>query len=241
MRQSRRQFVLTSTGLAAAAGVAHSEVAAMTRASKHIVLVGDSIFDNGVYVPGKPSVIDQLRAELGDRGKATLLARDGDVTASISGQLAGIPDDATHLMVSVGGNDALAHTDLLDKPIKNSAELLADLAAIHAQFGKSYAQMLATVARVGKPVAVCTIYDSNFAPPTKQLADVALSVFNDCILRCAGDAGVPVLDLRRLFRRPQDYANPIEPSEIGGAKMVKAIVALCGEHDFTKRRTSLYP
>jgi hypothetical protein len=28
---------------------------------KHVVLLGDSIFDNTVYVPGKPAVIEQLR------------------------------------------------------------------------------------------------------------------------------------------------------------------------------------
>ncbi len=30
----------------------------------HVVLLGDSIFDNGVYVPGGPDVVTQLRAEL---------------------------------------------------------------------------------------------------------------------------------------------------------------------------------
>ena len=30
----------------------------------HVVLLGDSIFDNGRYVPGEPAVIDQLRSAL---------------------------------------------------------------------------------------------------------------------------------------------------------------------------------
>jgi len=239
MQHTRRQF-LNAT---AAAGVAVAGACAPTpkgAVGRHIVLLGDSIFDNAVYVPGEPSVIQQLTTELGERGKATLLATDGDVTTSIVRQLGGLPVDATHLVLSVGGNDALQHTGILDKTIANSAELLAELATIHARFRKAYAEMLGAVLRHGKPTAVCTIYDSNFPLPRKLLADVALSVFNDAILRCASDVGVPVLDLRRIFREAKDYANPIEPSAIGGAKLVKAIVKVTEEHDFTMRRTTLY-
>ncbi|MEO6598076.1 MAG: SGNH/GDSL hydrolase family protein [Planctomycetota bacterium] len=208
--------------------------------SRHIVLVGDSIFDNEVYVPGKPSVIQQLGAELGTNGKATLLATDGDVTDSVEGQLRRLPADATHLVVSVGGNDALQHTELLDKAIQNSSQVFVELAAIHAHFRQAYAEMLAAVLKHGKPTVVCTVYDCNFEPARKRLADVALAVFNDAILRCASDVSVPVIDLRRIFTECWDYANPIEPSEVGGAKMVKAIVNAIDEHDFSKRWTTLY-
>ena len=30
----------------------------------HVVLLGDSIFDNASYVPGRPAVIDQMRTSL---------------------------------------------------------------------------------------------------------------------------------------------------------------------------------
>ena len=32
----------------------------------HVILLGDSIFDNARYVPGGPSVIEQLRRALPD-------------------------------------------------------------------------------------------------------------------------------------------------------------------------------
>ena len=44
---------------------------------------------------------------------ATLLARDGAVTAELSRQLERIPADVSHIVISVGGNDALRSTDLL--------------------------------------------------------------------------------------------------------------------------------
>lgn len=208
--------------------------------AKHIALIGDSIFDNGSYVPGKPSVIEQLQQRLGERGKASLFASDGDVTADVAGQLARLPTDVTHMVVSVGGNDALGHTDLLNMQIENSAELLTALARVHSQFQAAYANMLTAVKSRQLPIAVCTIYDSNFERPKKTLADVALSVFNDAILRCAQQAKIPVVDLRRIFTAPADYANPIEPSEIGGAKMVRAIINMIEKHDFATPYTTLY-
>lgn len=239
MNHTRRQFLVSTTCISAAVAAACSAAPREVRA-KHIVLLGDSIFDNGVYVPGKPSVIEQLAAELGERGSATLLAVDGNVTRDVATQLVGVPADATHLVVSVGGNDALRHTRLLDQPVANSAELLVQLALVQDEFRANYRRMLDGVCALGKPTAVCTIYDSNFDAPRKRLADVALAVWNDVILREAADAGVPVIDLRRVFRDRQDYSNPIEPSEVGGAKMVKAIVSMAEQHDFAARRTTLY-
>ena len=206
------------------------------------MLVGDSIFDNGAYVPGKPCVGDQLASALaGGGGKATLLASDGAVVAGVAVQLGRLPPDATHLVVSVGGNDALHHAGILDRKIENSAQLFGELAAIHAEFRSAYARMLDAVLAHGKPTAVCTIYDSNFESPKKELADVALSVFDDAILRCASERGVAVIDLRRIFRDRKDYANSIEPSDIGGEKMVQAILGVVRSHDFTGRQTVLYP
>ena len=50
---------------------------------KHIVLIGDSIFDNGGYVDEGDSLIEQLNRKLPENTKATLLAVDGDVTNDV--------------------------------------------------------------------------------------------------------------------------------------------------------------
>src|SRR3954452_12541822 len=67
----------------------------------HVVLLGDSIFDNGAYIGGAPDVVRQLRAHLNPDGQATLCAVDGHVTTSVPGQLRNVPAGATHLVVSV--------------------------------------------------------------------------------------------------------------------------------------------
>lgn len=48
----------------------------------HVVLPGDSIFDNAAYVRG-PDMAAQLRAALPDGWRATLLAVDGAVTTCV--------------------------------------------------------------------------------------------------------------------------------------------------------------
>jgi hypothetical protein len=74
-------------------------------------------------------------------------------------------------------------------------------------------------------VTVCTIYNGNFPDAQLQrLASVALTVFNDAILRVAFERRLSVIDLRLVCNEPSDYANPIEPSSHGGAKIARVIV-----------------
>lgn len=195
----------------------------------HVVLLGDSIFDNAAYVDGGPDVITQLRRLLPAGWHATLCALDGATISDVAGQLERVPPDATHLVLSAGGNDALAHVDILDRPARSSAEVLALLADTAGSFETRYRRMLRAVLALGLPVTVCTIYNGRLPDPvTQRLATTALAVFNDAILRSAFEAGVPVIELRLICTEPDDYANPIEPSVGGGAKIAKAIAgALC--------------
>lgn len=208
----------------------------------HVILLGDSIFDNAVYVPGEPDVVRQLRASLPDSWRATLLAIDGDVIESVHAQLVRIPADATHLVLSVGGNDALGHVGMLEEPARSSRETLERLDATRIEFGNRYRRLIDAVVHRGLPTAVCTIYEGNFdAPWLQRLASTALTVFNDAILRVAIDARIPVIDLRSICNAPAHYANPIEPSAAGGARIADAVAALVTTHDFATPRTVIYP
>ena len=50
----------------------------------HVILLGDSIFDNAAYVPGGPAVIEHLRRGLPEGWKATLLGVDGSLATGSS-------------------------------------------------------------------------------------------------------------------------------------------------------------
>jgi lysophospholipase L1-like esterase len=208
----------------------------------HIVLLGDSVFDNGAYVrSGEPDVVRQLRAKLPAGSETTLGAVDGAVAASVPGQLDRLPETATHLVVSAGGNDALRHMSVLEDASRSIADTLMRLAMIAGKFRESYAAMLQAVAARGRPTAVCTIYDPRFPDPRLQrLAVTALTLFNDAILRQAFAAGLPVLDLRLICDDDGDYANPVEPSARGGEKIADAIHRLCRQHPFEGGRSSVF-
>ena len=120
----------------------------------HIVLLGDSIFDNAAYVAGGPDVVRQLRALLPAGWRATLNARDGAVIADIPAQLRRLPEGATHLVVSVGGNDALGQAGLLDQKAASMAESLLRITAGREQFRAAYAYMLEELGAHGLPLAV---------------------------------------------------------------------------------------
>lgn len=195
---------------------------ATQRAAGHVVLLGDSVLDNGAYVPGEPDVVAQVRALL-PGWTATLLAVDGDVTHGVPRQLRGLPGGATHLVVSVGGNDALGAAHLLQAPARSVAEGLQLLGGPRDDFAGAYSAMLDAVTGTGLPTAVCTVYDSRLEEPGTSVVRSGLALFNDVITRAAFARGLTVLDLRLVCDEDADYANPIEPSARGGAKIAGVI------------------
>ncbi len=207
----------------------------------NVVLLGDSIFDNKAYVGDGPDVIAQLGAALPSGWSATLAARDGSTTLDIAGQLAAMPKDATHLVVSVGGNNALQEKGLIEEKAHSVAEVLDKLAKIKFAFSKSYAAMLDGVLARRLPTAVCTIYEAHYSDPTtRAIAATGLSVFNDTILREAFARALPVIDFRLIVNEDADYANDIEPSVAGGAKIARAIATLLTTADFKQPRSVIY-
>jgi hypothetical protein len=189
----------------------------------HLVLLGDSIFDNARYVPGEPDVAAQVRTALPPGWQVTLLAGDGSVAGQVPSQLRRLPEDATHLVISAGGNDGLLAVDVLRRGVGSVAEGLLALAAARDTFGDSYRPMLSAALATGLPVAVCTIYDTPGWAQEQRVIKAALSFFNDVITRAAFASGATLIDLRLICDADEDYANPIEPSAKGGAKIASAI------------------
>ncbi len=172
--------------------------------------------------------------------KATLAAVDGSKTRDVRAQLRHLPVDVTHLVVSAGGNDALSSSDFLTTPARSTAEALLGLADIADEFERGYLAMLAEVLAHGLPTAICTVYYPRFPEATLQrMAVMALTVFNDCIIRAAFAHGLPLLDLRLICTEGEDYANPIEPSARGGEKIARA-VAQWVEHGSSGGRTEVF-
>jgi lysophospholipase L1-like esterase len=237
---------LAAMGLGAAAGPGPAQAAQATRAAQaggagHVVLLGDSSLDNKAYVGTAPDVVAHLRRRLPSPWQATLAAVDGAVAADLRRQADRLPADATHLVVSVGGNDALRREGVFREPARSVGEGLARLAEAREQFRQDYAAMLGTVLARGLPTALCTIYDPRFPDPLRQRLGIAgLALFNDVIIRAAFARGLPLLDLRLICDEDADFANPIEPSGQGGGKIAAAVQQLLLEHDFGRRRAAAF-
>jgi hypothetical protein len=208
----------------------------------HILLLGDSIFDNKAYIGANgKDVITHLRENLPNNWQATLKAIDGSVIENVSKQLLDAPSDTTHFVVSVGGNNAIRNADILQMKVEHSAEVLSEIAERRDTFEFHYKEMLRNVLSKNLPTAVCTVYFPNFPEAIFQrLAVTALSVFNDVIIRQASINGLPIIDLRLICNEADDYANEIEPSDKGGKKIAAKILEVVEKHDFSNKKTSIY-
>ena len=193
----------------------------------HLVLLGDSVFDNARYTLGSPDVITQVREVLPVGWQASLVAVDGSTTREIPAQVQRVPQDASNLVLSVGGNDAIMHADILRMPASSTSEALSLLADVSARFEESYRGAVAACRGMDLPLAICTIYNGSFPDRDYQRQiSTALMVFNDAIVRVGAELGLSIVDLRLVCSAPADYANPIEPSSIGGQKIARCIANL---------------
>ena len=223
----------------------------------HIILCGDSIFDNSPYVqPDEPDVTTQVNALLPEGSEATRLAVDGDVTENIYRQLQSLPNDATHLFISVGGNDALGGINVFSEPVANVGEALIYVNTMRNQFETRYKEMLQHALSQQLPLTVCSVYYPRFhsqnlervfpdnnrvnGETLQQMAMAALANFNDAIFRQAFQLKVPLIDLRVLCDEDADFANPIEPSAVGGQKIARAIVDMLDSSKGSTNKITVY-
>jgi hypothetical protein len=207
---------------------------------KHIILCGDSIFDNKAYTKGGPDVVTHLRQQIPAEWRASLRAVDGSIAENVSKQLLDLPSDATHLIISAGGNNAILNADILQQKAQSSADVLNNF-DIANTFEFHYKSMLEQSLRLGIPTALCTIYYPRIPEPFAQkIAVAALSSFNDVIIKQAFLAGIPLIDLRLTCNDDADYANEIEPSAAGGRKIALAILQLVNNHRFNDNRTAVF-
>ena len=209
----------------------------------HLVMLGDSVFDNGRYVPGEPDVHSQVSEQLKlffPNSELTFVAEDGAVIRDVfERQFQKIPEDATHVALSIGGNDLLGLSHNLQHQVGNNfQDNLIFLSNLKQKFLENYQSVIQKINSLGIPFVVCTIYYAGSIIETEnkridlghQLGfagtDVVVDTFDAAISQvvekveyCKG-----LIDLRFLFDTMDCYANPIEPSRIGGEKITEKLI-----------------
>jgi lysophospholipase L1-like esterase len=205
----------------------------------NIVLVGDSVFDNGPYV-NEGDEVSQLLGNILGEDTVTLLAVDGDMTTDVYKRLEAFPEDASHVFVSCGGNDALESGYVLKESARSVGEALGKLYSITERFRLNYSHMLKALLEKHSKLVACTIY--NNIPEVPKEALTALALFNEVILEEAFKRKLPVIDLRIICIEKEDYSavSPIEPSHGGGIKIVNAIKQVLETHKFNEQISCVY-
>jgi len=192
----------------------------------HLALLGDSILDNSPYVAPEPDTAAHLQRSLGSAWVVDLLARDGATLADLQFQIGELrqPDMA---VLSIGGNDAMDHIELLEQRATTTTDLLDRLQTLAEEFGASYKRVLETIRSRAQRLVVCTIYEPPLTDPgTARLSRVPLTLLNDQIVRAATALRLDVLDLRTVCTLTSDFVREIEPSPAGARKIAAAIEAL---------------
>ena len=159
-------------------------------------------------------------------------------------------NEATHIVTSIGGNDLLQNISFLQMTSKLSEVM--DKNARIGKWGarelnpsrnkvfeetyfeiikpmqQEYESIVANLSNYRAKLLLCTVYEGDLVD-SDEFSDVIyssktmLSIFNDQVYRTAKKYSCEVLELREIFVSSEDYANPIEPSHIGGEKLAKAI------------------
>ena len=194
-----------------------------------ILICGGSIFDNAPYVAeDERCVRDHLSGLLPD-WHIDFRALDGAISTDVAEfQLpdAGNPDA---IALSVGGNNALEHLSLLFDPGTDTfLQTALKLDEIQTAFRHGYRTTIGMAASLKRPLLAATIYRpryhlDGYPREVTRAIEPLLSVFNDVIQEEARRVGADLLDLRAFCIDDEDFANPIEPSHAGGAKIAKRI------------------
>jgi hypothetical protein len=189
---------------------------------RHVVLLGDALGDllrlqaldpgslEGKFMPGRR-----------ESWKLTILSA-GDVFRRAP--MFALPEDATHVVISIEGNRAIETSGLLQGAPAGYQESLARLSLAADQF-ESVVQALIEAALASRlPTLICAMWQPRYPEPVRQrAASAALALFNDRIFRRAIEARISIVDLRRVCSEPGDYADHTLLSKAGLQKAANAV------------------
>ena len=195
----------------------------------HVSLLGDSIIDNKVYVgEGELSVTEHLQHK--SSSYFTMIAVDGDTTKDVlDNQLDNLKEPVSHIVLSIGGNDLLQNLHLLQDETSGMKFALEKCSELINEIQENYIKILEHLSQYDAKVLLCTVYEGDLESDLllakyDKAGQVMLKMHNDTVYYLASKFEVDVLELRNIFTYKEDYANPIEPSHIGGEKLARAII-----------------
>jgi lysophospholipase L1-like esterase len=187
---------------------------------KTIVMLGDSMLENANYVNKDRSVTELVKNYADGRDYAFYnFAKDGETIPTISrkishltgSQINKLNKPKTHVFLSVGGNDILK----LNQPLEASA--------IVSTFLK-YIELIKLI-KSRLPNAKLTVL--NLYTPTASWIEIyrmSIKQWNEALEQKKTKYHYDIINVNKLLFDKQDFTHDIEPSVIGGQKIVNEII-----------------
>ena len=172
-----------------------------------LVLMGDSIFKNQLFVPKGKSVESLLKKKLG-ADKVSVFAEDGATIFDLNIQIRSLTkkynNKNTHIFLSFGGNDIIEN--FIDSYTGVTLQQLFN------DYKKNISKL--TYKLPNAKIYLTTIYYPKAAPYLYY--QKVIKSWNKMIISYAKKNKWGVLRLDNLFKKKADFTNSIEPSMRGG-------------------------
>ena len=195
--------------------------------NKTIVLIGDSILKNNVYVGKGKSVEDLLTDQY--NGNVINLAKDNSTVKDMYDQVKELPvelnDKSTTIFVSIGGNDILNKYVVVNDAnlddFKNLYEIYLNYKYVFKKLRDRCPNAKIIIMNLYYPQSVKYL---KYREVIKKWNDLLFEYQNDPINKVND-----ILDLSLVMNDKKDFALCIEPSEQGSIKIVREILVLSNE------------
>lgn len=181
--------------------------------TKTIILLGDSVFKNNLYVEKGKAVDELLQKNVDENTRIICLARNDAKINNVYQQLENVNidlnDKLTTLFLSVGGNDIM---NLQEKNVDTTFEKYITLIdAIKTKLPKVKLLLL-----------------NVYYPPNVLKYNSLIDKWNTNIdLEYEyNDKNIYILNLANLLKDPSDFVFDIEPSISGGEKIANKILSM---------------
>jgi len=189
------------------------------------ILLGDSILNNNLYVSDGKSVENLLYDKT--NGNTICLAKDNTKINHIYTQIDSIPIHCNHplttIFLSIGGNDILSNINISSERKEDENK---DFTKILNNIFKSYKELIEGI-QSQFPNANLILLDIYYPIDLKYTPfHPIIKEWNEKLYNFALESKTPrveVLKLSNIFTKPEDFSHGMEPSSIGGQKLVNSI------------------
>ena len=183
--------------------------------SRKLIFLGDSMFRNDSYVPGKKSVYANLVQEF-DENNIKIFAKDGATIQMMPFQ--------TEMMINDGITPENGYVKLLDREKNNTPNIFISFGGndiiyyfVKKKGNKSVESLFKDYKRNVSSIR-------NKYPQAKiYLATVYYPQWNNNVTSYAKQNNMQILPVDKYLTKPSDFVYKIEPSVTGGKKIVKCV------------------